>query len=150
MTCTYTQVLDCGHEPTPTEGIGTGVAYRDNSDGERESMCYHCAYVELMDDIVMVGISLRNDQADFRLPTVYMSSDGKTVTTWDGQFIGHVTYHGKPHVFGTRYRDPSQTRHHIDVRITYGADVVNAYGTGAPGEYCALRRRKSDTVRDGS
>jgi hypothetical protein len=110
-------------------------------------MCYHCAYLETMDDIVMAGISLRNDQADFRLPVLYMSSDGKTVTTWDGQFVGHVTHHGEDHPWALRYKNPMMTRHHIDVRITYGADVVNAYGIGAPGEYCVLRRRKSDTVR---
>lgn len=143
MNTTHTQVLDCGHEPTPTTGCGTGTAHKTDDDGETWSMCYDCAYIELMDDIVLTGIEIQG-KTEWRLPTVYMSSDGKTVTTWDGQFIGHVTYHGETHVFGTRYRDGRKNRHHIDVKITYGADVVNAYGTGAPGEYCALRRRKSD------
>ena len=134
------ELLDCGHTPTETSGPGTGTALRTDEDGKNWSMCYHCAYLETMDEIVMTGISLRNDQADFRLPCLYMSGDGKTITTWDGQFVGHVTSRSKIHNF-------SRDRRHINVRITYGADVVNAYGIGAPGEYCVLRRFKSDTVR---
>jgi hypothetical protein len=123
------ETLDCGHVPTPTDHLGTGTAY----DADDNSMCYDCAYRSIMDDIVMAGISLRNDQADFKLPTVYMSSDGKTITTWDGRFVGRVTYHGEVHPWATRYKNTLQSRHTIDVRITYGADVVNAYGIGAAG-----------------
>ena len=138
ITIKQTPLLDCGHEPTMNEGIGTGTAR--NSDGK--TMCYGCAYIETMDQIVMAGISLRNDQADFRLPFLYMDSTGLTVTTWDGQFIGHVTHHGRYHNFA----GSGSKRHYIDVRIEWGADVVNAYGVGAPGEYCVLTRRKGDTA----
>jgi hypothetical protein len=130
--------LDCGHDAVP-EGIGTGVAYMTDDDGERWSMCYKCARIETMDAIKLTGIEIEG-KTEWRLGSVYMSSDGRTVTTWDGQLLGHVTHHGRLH----NWAGDGSGRHYIHVVIKEGADVVNAYGTGARGEYCSLRRRKSD------
>lgn len=135
---TTIQTLDCGHDV----GDG-GTAYKE-ADGERWSMCYGCAYIETMDDIVLTGIEIQG-KTEWRLPTLYMDRDGKRIITWDGQFVGHITRTEQRHVFAERNQvHPEWERRHIDVKITYGADVVHAYGTGAPGEYCSLRRRKSD------
>jgi hypothetical protein len=136
-------LLDCGHPATKTDSpIAAGIA----RDEEGNSMCYDCAYEDIMDNVVLTGIEIEG-KTEWRLPALYMSSDGATITTWDGQFVGRVTFHGEDHPWARRYKAPMQTRHHIDVKITYGVDVVNAYGIGAPGEYCVLRRRKGDTAR---
>ncbi len=124
--------LDCGHAPTPTNGIGTGIAYDD----EGRSICYDCARIDLMDSILMVGVAGR----DLRVPIVYMDADWKNFTTWDGQVIGKITHVGKRHVFSKGIG----ARRHIEGTFICGIDVVNVYGVGAPGMYCMLFRRKSD------
>jgi hypothetical protein len=131
--------LDCGHDQVP-EGISTGVALHLNAEtGELESMCFKCSYVQVLDDIKMVGIEI-NGKTNWSIGGVYMDIDGLSVTTWDGQFLGKVIRTGKAH----NWSSGRDGRYNIDVVIKDGADVVNAYGTGAPGEYCSLRRRKAD------
>jgi len=131
-----TTLLDCGHSPTPTNGIGTGVAYGDDGEGNSYSMCYDCARIDLMDSIKVVGLC----GSDLRVPIVYMDAEWKNFTTWDGQIIGHITKVGKRHVFSKGVGG----RRHIEGVFIGGADVVNVYGVGAPGMYCLLFRRKSD------
>lgn len=128
--------LDCGHKPTIGNGLGTGVARKRDEDGEEWTMCYRCAYVEIMDDIVMTGVA----DNDMRLPVLYVSSDGVMLTTWDGQEVGQITRWGKRHNLSNRWED----RRSLVAKIRYGADEVNCYGTGAPGMYAVLRRYKSD------
>ena len=122
-------LLDCGHVPTLTEGIGTG--YARGYDGT--TLCYECAKVEVLDAILMVGVGGR----DLRVPVIYINMDGSKFTTWDGQELGKVTHFGKRHVW-------SRDRFHVTGVITCGVDVVNVYGVGAPGEYALLWRRKTD------
>lgn len=71
--------LDCGHEPTKTDGPGTGYA-RDN---EGRKICYDCASKP---DIEAVE---RGEEI-----WAYVSSDGKKITTWPGNELMRVTYNG--------------------------------------------------------
>ena len=132
--------LDCGHEPSENGGAGTGVAYKQEN-GERWSMCYRCAYIETMDDIVMVGVK---DESDLRLPVLYVSGDGRWLTTWDGQTVGRINHWGARHPFSPRSSRRDEERRYFNARIVYGADVVNVYGVGSPGMYALTRRHVSD------
>lgn len=82
---TSPNILDCGHPPTPTEGIGTGYARTPDD----KMICYECA-----DNMQ------RADMADpnRRQITAYISSDGKKIITWSGgelaNITGHRTYQG--------------------------------------------------------
>lgn len=129
--------LDCGHLPTvQREGsIATGKVLNDDG----ETQCYECAFDDIMDDIVLTGIEIEG-QREWKLPTLFVSSDGTEITTWDGRFIGRVTAWGRLHSF-------SRERRYMSARIAYGADVVNCYGIGAPGMYALLRRYVSDIER---
>ena len=130
-------LLDCGHAPSNTYA-GNGVARkRDPETGEEVTMCYHCAYLDIMDCIVMTGVV----DDDMRLPVLYVSQDGVMVTTWDGQEVGQITRWGDRHNFS---QPGMYERTSLKGVIRHGKDVVNFYGYGAPGMYALLRRYKSD------
>lgn len=75
------ELLDCGHAPTVTESPLTNGVARDSED---RTLCYECA-------------------ADFDRAAIergaivhaYVSSDGKSVTTWAGIKLMTVTAHWK-------------------------------------------------------
>lgn len=71
-----TEILDCGHAPTETDSkISNGIA----RDAAGNTMCYKCAADRLKADAL----------AD-KVFVAYVSTDGKWITTWDGQRIGTV------------------------------------------------------------
>lgn len=82
---TNSNLLDCGDPPTPTEGVGNGVA----RDSLGLTMCYGCA-----------DKRQREDMADpaTRQIVAYVSSDEKKIITWSGgelaNITGHRTYQG--------------------------------------------------------
>jgi hypothetical protein len=70
-------VLDCGHEPTPGSGSGTGWA-EDPDTGMR--YCYPCA-----DD------RQRQDMLTAARYSAYVREADMTVTTWTGAKLGTIT-----------------------------------------------------------
>ena len=72
-----TTILECGHEPTPDSGCGTG--YSIARDTGRRS-CYACS------DNLEREAMLHSDGKFF----AYLSSDGYRVTTWSGGQLGTV------------------------------------------------------------
>lgn len=77
--------LDCGHTLTERpDNFTTGYGYILQPDGSKTSACYPC-----MDD------RQRAEMADPEKKKIvaYVSSDGKTITTWPGGFLAHVTWH---------------------------------------------------------
>jgi len=72
-----TTILDCGHEPTPNAGCGTGYATARDT-GKRS--CYSCA--EELE---------RADMATAKRFSAYLSSDNMSITTWTGGKLGRVT-----------------------------------------------------------
>ncbi len=110
-------VCDCGHEPTP-DGLGSG--YARTADGR--TMCYLCA-----DELQ------RLEMATVDRFTAYVSSDGRTLTTWSGGVLGRCTLAG---------RHPwSSERQYLRATDVHGN---RWHGTGAPGMYACLRRAKAD------
>lgn len=111
--------LDCGHPPTKTDGIGTGVAY----DRDGASMCYACAFTRTVTDIAAL-------EPGAPLPVLYLSKG--LLVTWDGQRVGRLLNRGALHPWSRERR-----------YMTFTLDVGGcAHGTGAEGMYCSLRRSK--------
>ena len=114
-----TTLLDCGHEPTPTTGIGTGVAHTPDD----RKICYDCA-----------NARERETFASAERYSAYVSSDGKAITTWTGAVLAKIVeshkirgggfWHGKSYSALTA-RDPSG-------RLWYGR--------GSAGMCVSLRR----------
>lgn len=76
---TTARILDCGHNPTPDSKPGTGYAY----DGESgRTLCYACA--DTLD---------RERMAASASHVAYVSTDGRTLTTWSGGKLARVTGH---------------------------------------------------------
>ncbi len=114
------EVLDCGHEPTPDSGCGMG--YGTSDDGKRS--CYPCCADHERQSMTNTGLAV-----------LYLSSDGKHVTDWPGvlRFPAH----------GLR---KTRIGFCLDGRICYftGPDGANwsARGPGL-GMYARCRRLKS-------
>lgn len=75
--CDGRRTLDCGHQPSPHDVCTTGTAH--TSDGRE--ICWECADHEH-----------RESLKDRRPTGGYLSSDGKTVTTWSGGHLATVTW----------------------------------------------------------
>lgn len=71
-----TEILDCGHEPTATAGLGTG--YARTATGKR--ICYECAIRAEREYVA------RHDAF-----TGYLSDDGRALTAWPGGELAKVT-----------------------------------------------------------
>lgn len=112
-----TDILGCGHLPTSTEGCGTG--YARTSEGR--TLCYSCA-----DDAQRADI-----QTADRF-TAYVSTDGRTLTTWSGGTLGRVQ----------QISAPAYTPTGGEYRYVYArAAGVDWWGRGGgPGMYVNLRR----------
>lgn len=76
---TAARILDCGHGPTPGAKPGTGYAYTS----EGRTLCYACS-----DEHERQAMS----DATGRF-LAYVSSDGKSLTTWPGGILARVTGH---------------------------------------------------------
>ncbi len=83
------ETLTCGHEPTKTDGLGTGRASGRLPDGRTGTMCYPCATLSTNQDI--------NDATIGDKTTLYLNEDGKSITTWTGDVIMPRVYKGDRH-----------------------------------------------------
>lgn len=117
MMTTQTELLDCGHMPTIPGHCGTGVALR--ADGR--TCCYVCA------DMYQAAAIASAEPGD--RTTAYVSSDGRSITSWSGgRLMGRVTF-GKVHPWSQ------------EVRYLTAVDGLGRTwsGTGSAGMLCSLR-----------
>lgn len=75
---TMSEVLSCGHPPTPDSGCGTGYATTRDTN---ERICYSCA-----DARERESLKTQNTFA------AYLSGDSKHLTTWTGGVLATVTH----------------------------------------------------------
>ena len=114
--------LDCGHEPTPGK-FSTGSA----TDHAGRTMCYPCADSAQAADMATLGT---------RRISLYLSSDGKNITTWTGGVMARVTEHGASNRAGFY----GSSIHYIRAR---DVDGVMWFGkNGGPGMSITLTRAK--------
>lgn len=126
-------LCDCGHEPTPNAGCGTGYATNRETGA---TACYACADAATRQDI-------RDSVPGDRI-TLYLSSDGAWITTWPGgRVMGRVTF-GKEHAASRR--GWQETRWYLTATDELGRVWS---GVGAEGMYCALRLTKRTDPRGG-
>jgi hypothetical protein len=113
----------CKSECIP-DGIGTGYAV--TMDGEK--ICYSCADTRQRDGMKTASII-----------GAYISSDGRSVTTWTGGKLATVIR--STHVRLTRV----SFAHGGSIRAIRAVDDTGAhwYGRGSPGLAVTLRRAKS-------
>jgi hypothetical protein len=109
---------DCGEIEHVRQNGGTGYAVLSEKDSV---ICYPCADERERE-------FLTNNERF----TGYISEDGRTLTTWTGGYLGKVLI-GERHPW-------SRERHYVTVE-TYDGSVW--HGTGAPGQWCSIRRSKS-------
>ncbi len=114
-----TEQLSCGHQSTPR---GLAAGYATTPDGAH--ICYACA-----DSLQAAEVA--NSQPGDRI-TLYVSSDGRMITTWTGGVIMRVQRWGKRHPFS---RERSYLRA-VDV------DGRMWSGTGCAGMWAALKLTK--------
>ena len=114
-----TATLECGHNPTPTTGIGS-AGYATFRGGER--LCYACADSALAHEVAVATPGAKWYAG-------YVSCDGRNITSWSGGVLMTNVALGEPHhkSSGRRYI----TAVDVDGRVWSG--------TGAPGEYAPLR-----------
>lgn len=110
--------LDCGHTPTVTTEIGTGTAY----DLTGRSMCYGCADSQQAAEMTTADQML-----------LYLSSDGRSVTTWSGGVLARVTEHSATR---TGWYGP-------DIHLIRATDANGArwYGRNGGNGMCIMLRR---------
>lgn len=118
-------LLNCGHPATAREpgSIASGIAYF----GER-TMCYECA--DAMKRAEMA------DPEKKKIVAYVSGGDGKTITTWSGGFLAHVTWHTT-----SRTGFNQSTIHHYNARDPRTGREW--YGrNGGPGMAITLTARK--------
>ena len=119
MNNTQSEPLDCGHHPTSTP-------FPDYADGavwiRGLSVCYDCASAKKREDLLTR-----------RRITAYVSRDGRTLTTWNGDTLGRVVVgHQSPW---------SPERHYIAAVDVHGG---HWQGTGTTGGWADLKRCHRD------
>lgn len=116
MSAPLSGLLDCGHPPYPTEGVGTGYG-RDEAG---KTHCYECCFTR---DVARLRTATRF--------VAYVSSDGKHIINWPGWVLGTVTY-----------ANVSKRAKKVFVRVT---DVHGRHwfgqGPAESGTYVSLRLR---------
>ena len=81
-----TELLDCGHPPTPTEGPGTGYGKLKNEEtGEWEKHCYHCGAETERNWMIVKGKTV--------LYLVQTDEGAWEVTDWPGKLRFTVYHH---------------------------------------------------------
>ena len=124
-------VCDCGHPPTETTGIGTGYA----TDLAGRTMCYPCA-----DSAQAAEVAASKPGDKF---CAYVSSDGRTVTTWTGGVLMRSVLFGAAHPWSRR--SWHETRHYM---TAVDVDGRVWSGVGAEGMYAVLRlTKRTETKR---
>ncbi len=122
-----TPTLDCGHTPSPHSPMTTGTAR--TQDGKE--ICYACADARQRED-------LKDRSRPF---TAYVSSDGKTITTWTGGKLMDIRQSWRIPL--TRFSfTHGRTILHIRARDVHGGDW---FGRGNPGIAITLRPTKGPT-----
>ena len=116
------RVLDCGHVPTPDAGAGTGYAYVPGG----RKVCYGCADSLAAQE---VAAAKPGDRLTF-----YVSTDGRTITTWSGGVLMTDVRYGRPHPFS---RGPFADRRHYLRAVDVDGRVWS--GVGAAGMWATLR-----------
>lgn len=123
------KACDCGHLPTVTDSPLT-PGYARMPHGDDRTMCYACADRMTLQDIETAPVGDRI--------TLYISSDGNSVTTWTGGQMMRVVHWGSVHPWsrGSHFGE----RNYIRV-IDHTGHMW--YGTGANGMYATLRKAKA-------
>ncbi len=124
MEITNERTLSCGHTPSPHSEHTTGTAH--THDGRE--ICWACADREQVE-----GLRDRTKPAGG-----YLSSDGKTVTTWTGGKLGTVTSSTTIHLAKYSWIH-GKTMQAIRVRDIHGGMW---YGRTSPGVCVNLRPLK--------
>jgi hypothetical protein len=119
--CDSKRILSCGHNPSPHADFATGAAKLPDG----REICYACADA-------MQRADLKDRSKPF---TGYVSSDGKTITTWTGGELMRVTYKSPVRLTRLSYL---HGRYIYAIRATdcHGAKW---YGRGSPGLAVTLR-----------
>lgn len=121
---------DCGHAPTKTDGIGTGYAIDATT---HETRCYPCA-----DDQIRAIVAASTPGRGSAI-TLYVSSDGRTITTWTGgRVMGRVSW-GARHSWSPSSRGGEGGRCYLTAVDNLGRVWS---GVGEPGMWTTLRLTK--------
>lgn len=119
--CDSKRVLSCGHHPSPHSYTTTGTAHLPDG----QEVCWKCA-----------DAMQREDLKDRSKPFVaYVSSDGKTITSWTGGHLMRVTR-------STRCTLTRQSWVHGKAYSSIRATDCHGgkwYGRGSPGIAISLR-----------
>lgn len=121
--------LDCGHvlAPKPLETYyGTGYAV----DGAGRTLCYACA-----DDRHRAELLTEHETGG------YLSGDGKTITTWTGGVLMHVTSTKTARVGFRDVTGRRPIRYYLQATDVHGAHHWTGTGAG-PEMYVRMRRAK--------
>lgn len=107
--------LDCGHEPTITEG-SIGVGYAETKSGQR--LCYPCT-----------DALIRGQMDTERKIVAYANGNLTQIITWSGGLLARVTKVGA-------------LNRRTGRRAVWATDAQGRlwHGQAAPGEYLTLRR----------
>lgn len=91
--------LSCGHEPTPSLGVGYGT------DAEGKTYCYLCCAERDRLDMTMCGRTILYLTATPRFGGAEQSSNLWTVTNWPGSlsYAVHTVHTGRHNIAGRRY-----------------------------------------------
>jgi len=119
------RVLDCGHKPTPRDGISTGTATLPD---ERE-VCYACADS-------WQRARMRETGELF----AYLSTDGTAIQTWSGGDLITITAKSVRRVGFRDYSSKRPERWYVTRRDADG-NVWHGQGPG-PGMYCRMKRAR--------
>lgn len=117
------KVLNCGHEPTQTDGVGTGIA--QDSETGRE-MCYPCADTDQREKLKTADAF-----------TGYVSEAKRVITTWPGGELAKVTSLATGRVQYT----PSGGRYRMRTVEAVTPDGVRWKGRGSDGMDAITMRR---------
>jgi hypothetical protein len=117
---------DCGHEYQGPGPEGGAAGYATRQDGK--TVCYPCA-----DD------GERERLLTERSIFCYLSSDGKTLTTWTGGKLMTVTSHKTARVGFRGIDGKSPVRHYLQAHDVHGAHCWIGTSPG-PGMYARMRR----------
>lgn len=125
---TPVRILDCGHSPTP--GVKPGTGYACTRDGV--TLCYSCSDEH---ERQAMREAAGTPGAAF---LAYVSTDGKSLTTWPGGILARVTGHT---VSRTGWN-----RSQIHRWWAVSPDGAHWYGSNAGEGMCiGIRRVKGDS-----
>lgn len=116
-------ILDCGHQPTKTTGLGAGIAHLDDA-----TACYDCASGHNLATMIEAGKGILY-LSDFGI----FDSGDVTLSDWPGVFKTRGGY--------KRSRRPVMSDR-IDVWFTLDGSTWWGWGVAEKGRYIRVRRTK--------